>query len=305
MKKQIRKGLLYFTLGFTVFFLGRLGYGYIIYPNGAQTDNYQVWQYSNQNEDVSFSGRNYASTKIVRKGKGGGSAPQAQSVSVDQKYEKVASISSQSDQFEKDEKITRDLIKDFNALIQFEQNTGLKGHRFLFLAIGVDPSKFEDMTDQLSKLGKLVSIQVDKSDKTSEYKNLTAKKSSLEQTRNSLIALKSQGGKIDELINLETRILEIEEQIQGLGISLGEFDEENEFCTVKYTLREAASMKREVSFISRIKTALEWTIKWYFILNISIFLALLSTLLMSLIVRTLSPLLTKLYASLREKGNTL
>ena len=62
-------------------------------------------------------------------------------------------------------------------------------------------------------------------------------------------------------MQLENRILEIEQQLQELGVSLGDFDNENEFCTVQYTLQEGKEKK--ISFIHRVKVALEWSIKYY------------------------------------------
>ena len=79
-----------------------------------------------------------------------------------------------------------------------------------------------------------------------------------------MIDLKSKGGRIDEYMQLENRILEIEQQLQGLGVSLGNFDDENEFCTVKVLLSEGKVI--DISIMQRIKVALEWTIKTYLML---------------------------------------
>ena len=103
--------------------------------------------------------------------------------------------------------------------------------------------------------------QITKKDKTNEYKELNAKKQSLEKIRTSLIELKSKGGKIDEYMGLENRILEIEQQLQGLGVSLGDFDDENEFCTVQFSLLEGKEVK--IGTMQRVKVALEWTVKIY------------------------------------------
>ena len=58
------------------------------------------------------------------------------------------------------------------------------------------------------------------------------------------------------------RILEIEDQIQKMGVRLGDFDQENEFVTIHFTLDE----KRPVVAISkshRIKVAFVWTVEAY------------------------------------------
>lgn len=251
MKHKIKRGIFYLILGFVVLFGLRLMYGYIyVEPVGNQ-------DVSSSNQGFEFSSKNYASEKKV-------ASVEGQAPSVDQKYEKVASVASQSQSFDEDEKRLREMAVNYNALIQYEQNFGLAGRRRLNLAIGVPPSHFDAMVAKVKEIGKTVSFRVDKTDKTNEYKDLNAKKVSLEKTRDALIALKSKGGRIDESINLENRILEIESELQALGVSLGEFDKENEFCTVKVTLEEgAAAIKTSIPFIHRVKVALEWTVRIY------------------------------------------
>lgn len=56
----------------------------------------------------------------------------------------------------------------------------------------------------------------------------------------------------------------LEQQIQGLGVSLGDFDAENEFVTVKLLLAESRLMKRAIkSFISHAFDGLAWTLLYY------------------------------------------
>ncbi|MEX0275527.1 MAG: DUF4349 domain-containing protein, partial [Flavobacteriaceae bacterium] len=201
--------------------------------------------------------RNYASKKYKVSSS---NAAQA-SVKVDQKYEKIAEINTKSTEFDDEEKQAREQVDRYNALIQFEQKSGNKGYRKLNLLIGVPPENFDSLYNDLIHIGKVQAKQITKKDKTNEYKELNAKKASLEKIRNSLIELKTKGGKIEEYMQLENRILEIEQQLQELGVSLGDFDDENEFCTVQFSLQEGKEIK--ISFIHRVKVALEWTIKFY------------------------------------------
>ncbi len=53
--------------------------------------------------------------------------------------------------------------------------------------------------------------------------------------------------------------------MQELGVELGNFDTENEFCTIRFSLYEGATEKK-IGIITRIKVALEWTVKYYAIL---------------------------------------
>lgn len=267
MKKKFLKGFLWFLVGFAVFFGLRVVYGYIVYPDGnaASTDY--------DDDNFRFSVRNFASYgKSDFDAKGSfdvksSPAPAADAPvpdamqSGEMKYEKVGVVRSRTDGYDRDEKNTRNLIKQYGVLVQFEQSSGLKGRRVLHLGLGVVPERFDEVVAQLRTIGRLRSIRIDKTDKTNEYRELGAKRVSLEKTRDALVALKSKGGSVEESISLEERIFEIEENLQSLGVKLGEFDTENEFCTVKFSLSESASFSIPVS--TRMKIAFEWTVKFY------------------------------------------
>ena len=92
---------------------------------------------------------------------------------------------------------------------------------------------------------------------------MRAKQASLEKARDSLTGLKGRAGRIDELMNLEERLLDIEGQIQSVGVSLGEFSQENEFCTIKLTLQELVRSTGHISLLHRIRVALHWTVIYY------------------------------------------
>ncbi|GMT49951.1 MAG: hypothetical protein IEMM0008_1490 [bacterium] len=282
MKKKIIKGLIYLTIGFIVLFTLRLIYGYITHPDGQRVSQNQRGELGIIISSFTGSTKNYANKKMSRRIKD-------QVFQVDQKYEKIATASTQTKAFKKDEEKTRKTIKKFSALIQFEQRSGLKRYknRKLRLAIGVHPDKFDDMIAQIKTIGKTFAIQIDKTDKTNEFKDLSAKRRSLNKTRESLIALKKQGGKIMELIRLEDRILQVEESIQGLGVKLGEFDAENEFCTIKFTLQERVDERTHIPFIQRFKVALVWTVWTYVVLIIILFLASLSVLFVVILLEKL------------------
>lgn len=263
-KKRWKNIMLLLVLLFLVLFLFRFWYGY----------SKQIDFFENQTEyfeEISFSKRNYASKEYKVKSK----TQNQGTVNVDQKYEKIAAVNSISSNFDQDEKATRKTIEKYNAIIQFEQKLGNLGNRKSLFAIGVPPENFDDMYQDLIKVGRVQSKQITKKDKTNEYKELNAKKQSLEKIRNSLMELKSKGGRIDEYISLDNRILEIEQELQDLGVSLGNFDDENEFCTVQFSLLEGR--KLNITMIHRVKVALEWTVKMQLrIVTVLLFMALFS-----------------------------
>lgn len=255
LKSKFKKIVKVLIIGFLVLFVFRFIYGFSI---GNRAISIQSNRLDNVvNESFSFSQntikKNYASKQYKQN--------DTSSVMVDQKYEKIADISTKSQDFDKEEKEARDKIEKYEGLIQFEEKSGDKGNQRLNLIIGVPPENFDNLYKDLSSIGSIKSKQITKTDKTNEYKELNARKASLEKIRTSLIELKSKGGKIEEYMELENRILDIEQQLQNLGVSLGDFDDENEFCTVKFYIVEGKEVR--ISMLHRVKVALEWTIEFY------------------------------------------
>lgn len=279
----------------------RFAYGYLSFDTEhiGESHTIQSLGQSQQNE-FETGKRNYASDKRKANPKEGSISPQFLS---GQKYEKVGAMNSTTHEFEKDEKTLRDTVQKFKALIQLEQNTGLAGSRILRLGIGVDPEKFDEMVSAVRKIGNITNIQITKTDKTNEYRDLNAQRLSQEKYRDSLISLKSRNGKISEMIELENRILEIEKEIQNLGVKLGDFDEENEFCTVKFTLAERRSAATPGFFkdtARRLKAAFEWTVKYYLLGAVMLFFASLFILVFLLIIERLN-LIREIFLRFRDE----
>jgi Domain of unknown function (DUF4349) len=243
---------------FAVLFLFRLTYGYL------KTDDSRL--HVEANDFVSenqFSKRNYASEKINKQ-----AAPDMVSAT-SQKYEKTATLKTQSTQFEADDEQVRQTTKRFNGVIQYEQRRGNNGARELFLMIGIPPQLFDSSYQELRKIGNIISTEITKVDKTNEYRQLNAKKVSLEKNLSSLYELKNSGGSISDYVTLHEKILALETELQNLGVELGNFDTENEFCTIRLSIYEGQP-KSKISFIHRVKVALEWTIKYYALLVFSL-----------------------------------
>jgi len=281
MKTYFKRGVLLLAIGFVVLFCLRLGYGYLVPGDDSPSNTDSL---SGNFGDFELVKKNYASEKLKF------DRADSQPVSVDQKYEKIADLQSRTRAFEDDERKLRESIKSYNAQIQFEQNSGLPGGRRLNLAIGVQPAKFDQMVAAVKGIGSLSSIQINKTDKTNEYKDLNAKRVSMEKARDALVSLQSKGGKIDELINLDSKILELETDLQEAGVKLGEYDAENEFCTIKFVLKEETGGKVRVSFVYRVFVALQWTAKYYALLLVIVTAGLLATLLTILVLEKLKVL---------------
>ncbi|MBN1410249.1 MAG: DUF4349 domain-containing protein [Spirochaetales bacterium] len=195
----------------------------------------------------------------------------------DQKYEMIADISANTRNFADDKKNIMELIEKSNAVIQMESSSMVSELRTLNLTIGVHPANFDVFIEELEGKISIIKMDIEKRDKTSEYKNLKAGKLSLEKTRDALIALKSRPGKIEEMVELEYKILEFEKQIKDYGVSLGEFDVENEFCTVQLKLYEEIDADAFL-FFRKLLDSFLWAAGSYALIVLIIFLAGLGTL---------------------------
>jgi hypothetical protein len=177
--------------------------------------------------------KNYASLK-----QSGGILPQA---GESQKYEKVATIGQSTSNFDADRAKVDAAITASGGLTQYELLQGLTGFRTLNLTIGIPPQKFDAFVEEVRKIAKNTQLVIVKTDKTNEYRQLRARRETLEKTRQALTEMASSGGSIDERLKVQAQLAQVEDKLQDLGVALGDFNAENEFCTVKLTLAEAAS----------------------------------------------------------------
>jgi hypothetical protein len=266
-KKRLWKVVLIVLGGFLVLFTFRFIYGYTTGMAEVREEYFSDFLSDEGSYKHNYASDNYKIQRVAADYAPSPSAvapaqPQAQEYDVNQKYEKTATVKSKSTKYDDDEKKVRDRIKAYNAIIQYEQSSGQKGSRELNLLVGIPPEKFDTFYIEMLSIGAVKTKEITKIDKTNEFKNLNAKRASLESIRTSLLELRRQSGKIEEFVNLQNRILEIEQELQSLGVLLGDFDEENEFCSVRFSLLEGRG-ETKISMLHRIKTAFEWAIQYY------------------------------------------
>ena len=120
-----------FLIGFAVLFVFRLIYGYTskfkerdheyfgsFFDDGMTKRNYASSKYGYTKSHVEVAGDVAVATE-------GG----ATHYDIDQKYEKTSEVKAKSENFGKDKKTILDTIKQYNAIIQYENNAGSKGNR--------------------------------------------------------------------------------------------------------------------------------------------------------------------------------
>jgi len=276
--KKAKRIYLILAALFLLLFIFRLGYGYTLTVSETDENNVSFDSFSTDNK------RNYASDDYKSENLDVGYSSQS-NFQPGQKYEKIAEVQTTTTEFDENEKNIRKEVENHFGIIQYERKYGNDGNRRLQLQVGVPPENFDSLYAELTQIGKTVSKEIIKNDKTNDYLELNARKASLEKTLTSLVQFKEKSGQIDEYINLENRILEIQEELQQLGVNLGDFDKSNAFCTVQFSLAEILkSTPVTISLYHRIKVSLEWTFKMYLGLIFILVLALIGTYLFVLIL---------------------
>ncbi len=230
---------------FAVLFIGKLATGdEAVSPSGNALQN-------DGSSGIYMARKNYASQKQA-----GASIAPAEA----QKYEKVATIGQSTPDLDVGRAKIESLIASSGGLTQYEQLQGLSGHRTLQLGIGVPPSQFDAFVEEARKIAKVTYLAIVKTDKTNEYKQLRAKRETLEKARKALADMAVSGGSVDERLKVQAKLTEVEDKLQELGVSLGDFNTDNEFCTVKLTLAESGAPHGR-SLLSRAFHAFAWALE--------------------------------------------
>lgn len=265
-KKRFRNLVILLAALFFLMFGLRILYGYMFSEiRNTRTDDQELFSSFG---DVK---KNYASEKSSYSKESQVNYPEQTQEKPDEssseaKYEKTATLKSKTTQFDKDEAAIRKVVKQFKAAIQYEKKSGNAGSRELRLLIGVTPERFDSFYVAAQKIGSLKFNEVVKVDKTNDYRKLMAEKESYEKILASLNELKTKSGEIKDYISLHDKILEIETAMQDIGVKLGDYKSEEQFCTIKFSLLEGTIEKTNDSFWLRFQIALKWTMIYYALL---------------------------------------
>jgi hypothetical protein len=212
--------------------------------------------------------RNFASEKIVfNKGQ------ELVSPLPEHKYEEIASVKSVTSTYVKDEAEIKKITERYKGVVQYQKTLGTAQNRELYLLIAMNPEHFDSFYCAIQKIGRIEVKEIIRVDRTTDFTKLTTKKRVLEEVLASLNRVKSNVGKLSDLVSLHDKILEVETKLQELEVDLKAFAPENNFCSVRFSLFEGATEKINMGQIFR------WTIRYYPILLLVLFGVLLLTML--------------------------
>jgi len=252
-RKQFKRAVLLLIALYVGIFALRVVYDLITYDDPAPSigDNYL---YASLKNDAG-SAKNVASLRMEYAGAGGTEV-------LDQKYERVASVSAKTVAYDGDLLKLNGVIEETQAVVQMENEQGLPGGRKLSRVIGVKPQYFDACLEAVRAVGMPVSSTLQKTDKTYEYRRMLAQKEELGKRLASYIALRGHEGSVNEKISLEDKIIEVESQLLLLAVDLGEYSDDNALCTINVSLHEGSP----VPVARKIWNAFQWTNGCYFVL---------------------------------------
>ena len=248
-KKQFKIIIIALLALYAIIFVARSTYDLITYIDPAISDNYI---YSSMTGSVQKTS-NVASLRMEYDGVSGIEV-------LDQKYERVASLTAKSVSYDEDIAKLDAAIEEFQAVVQMENAQGLAGNRRLSRVIGVKPLSFDACLAYIKGIGQLASSTSQTTDKTYEYLQMIAQKEELEKRLESYIALRNHSGSINELLNLEEKIIEVESLLLQQAVSLGEYSDDNALCTINISLYEG----NPISIARKLWNAFVWTNWCYF-----------------------------------------
>ncbi|MDR0532002.1 MAG: DUF4349 domain-containing protein [Oscillospiraceae bacterium] len=176
---------------------------------------------------------------------------------LEQKYEKVATLSSTSTQYEADLEAARAALQANGALTLEERSGGLPDTRAFTISVGVRPEKFDELTAALTGIGKLQSIDVTSTDRTGAYQQLLAEKENLERRLERYEALKGHSVSMGDYLSLQNELIKIEEELQEKLVALGEYSDKVGLNTVHYALTETVARSRGIG--AALSEALLWS----------------------------------------------
>jgi len=250
-KKQFKTVIIVLVALYVFIFAARFAYDLITYEDPTVSINYY---YSGYRDDLRMTS-NVASFRKEYAGEVSGSVQV-----LEQKYEQVATITTKTVSFDDDLARLDAAIEQAQAVIQTEVVQGLAGSRTITRVIGVKPQFFESCLDAVKEIGVLISSTSQKNDKTYEYRQMLAHKQELEKRLESYASLRERSGSINEMLSLEDKIIEVESMMLQQAVDLGEYSDDNAFCTINVSLYEG----NPVNITRVIWNSFTWATACYF-----------------------------------------
>ena len=212
----------------------------------------------------SYAGESYAAEEAAQMAEGeeytadGGSTETALRAQDGQKIVYTGNLSIQTLEYEKSAASIRKKIKDAGGFSESESERdndyywyshsgSTSNTRYLNITARIPSEKFEDFINSLSGDGKVMSRSVNAENISQVYANKETYKKSLEKEQERLLEMMDKAQTIEEMITVESRLSEVERQLNVYRTDLAQMDKDVEFSTVYIELKEVKRYTEEVS----------------------------------------------------------
>ena len=166
-----------------------------------------------------------------------------------QKIVYTANLSIQTLEYDKSAASIRKKIKEAGGFSEAESeydrdynwynyNSTSSHTRSLSITARIPSDKFEAFLNSLSGDGKIMSKSVNAENISQVYANKETYKKALEKEQERLLAMMDKAETIEEMITVETRLSEVERQLNVYKTDLSQMDKDVEFSTVYIDLQE-------------------------------------------------------------------
>ena len=132
--------------------------------------------------------------------------------------------------------------------------------RTLNLTARIPSDKFESFINSLSGDGKIMSRSVNAENISQVYANKDSYRKALEKEQERLLAMMDKAETIEDMIKVESRLSEVERQLNVYRTDLAQMDKDVEYSTVYIELQEVKRYTQEVNTVSfgeRVRYAFE------------------------------------------------
>jgi hypothetical protein len=181
--------------------------------------------------------------------------------------DKRAFLTTGTTAFKDDEAKIRAAIAEQKGRYFADRQSGIEPARRWTVEVGVHPDKFDALVENLRGIGKLATFAVEKKDRTNEFRKLHAQRQSLKKHLESITKLREgKNPSLEDSLKLEQKILDIEKELQGLGVQFGELLGDESYYHVQVTLVEyQPGDRRDHTFTigQRIGSGFMWALTWW------------------------------------------
>lgn len=107
----------------------------------------------------------------------------------------------------------------------------------------IPKASFDSFLSELGKIGEMISRNVDSQDISGEYSDIEGRLKTARTTLETYQSFLAQAKKVDDVIDLQTRISQTEQDIESMSGQLKRYDNQVDYSAIDISLREVVELK--------------------------------------------------------------